>query len=325
MWPVRTFVILASVEEGVHPAVARLTRKHGNELVAVLSESVSGADLTAVLLEVVRRRAAVVTPAKVLAQYERDRFVRPAEVDARRLLAIEHLALDTAGSLFTPIVAAPLTPLGTHSVVAGVDQNRVVTTVRGSEVAADPTNSLALEAAVRRRELLSSDRRSTAKVHLASLDRVVRAQRFDDARSFAHFSLLGLVSAGRDTGGFAFESAALRQHIDVLIHICRRVGIEHVVVALTDFSEQRHSVLADLARAIEQEGVAVSIWPERTAARGYYPHLCFKLSVVSDEVEVEVADGGLVNWTQLLVGSKKERLMISGLSLERLAHLDSLN
>jgi hypothetical protein len=32
-----------------------------------------------------------------------------------------------------------------------------------------------------------------------------------------------------------------------------------------------------------------------------------------------VADGGLVTWTQDLVRSKKERLMISGLSLERLA------
>jgi hypothetical protein len=311
------------VEARVHPAIARLTRVHGDELLAVLSETVSGADLTAVLLEVVRRRAALVTPAKVLAQYERDRFVQPARVDARRLMEIEHLALTTVGSLFTPIVAAPLVPLGTHSVVAGVDQNRVVTTVRGSEVAADPTNSLALEAAVRRRELLASDRRSAATVHLASVDRVVRAQRFDDARSFAHFSLLGLVSAGRDTGSFAFESAALVQHISVLIDVSRRVGCERVVIALTDFSRQRHDVIEEVARAIEAEGVAVTNWPERTAARGYYPHLCFKLGVVRDEDEVEVGDGGLVNWTQLLVGSNKERLMTSGLSLERLAHLDN--
>ena len=34
---------------------------------------------------------------------------------------------------------------------------------------------------------------------------------------------------------------------------------------------------------------------------------------------IEVGDGGLVDWTQALVGSAKERLMISGLSLERLA------
>jgi hypothetical protein len=33
----------------------------------------------------------------------------------------------------------------------------------------------------------------------------------------------------------------------------------------------------------------------------------------------EIADGGLVDWTQRLVPSRKERLMISGLGVERLA------
>jgi len=32
-----------------------------------------------------------------------------------------------------------------------------------------------------------------------------------------------------------------------------------------------------------------------------------------------VADGGHVDWTQQLVASRKERLMISGLGLDRLA------
>ena len=47
--------------------------------------------------------------------------------------------------------------------------------------------------------------------------------------------------------------------------------------------------------------------------------MCFKLNVVHDGEEVEVADGGVVAWTQALVGSNKERLTISGLGLERLA------
>jgi hypothetical protein len=42
--------------------------------------------------------------------------------------------------------------------------------------------------------------------------------------------------------------------------------------------------------------------------------------VAGDET-VEVGDGGIVDWTQRLVGSRKERLMTSGLGIERLADL----
>jgi hypothetical protein len=68
--------------------------------------------------------------------------------------------------------------------------------------------------------------------------------------------------------------------------------------------------------------IAVSLDPQREAGRSYYRHLCFKVSVMTDDGPIEVADGGIVDWTQSLLGSTKERLMISGLSLDRLAALD---
>jgi hypothetical protein len=46
---------------------------------------------------------------------------------------------------------------------------------------------------------------------------------------------------------------------------------------------------------------------------------CHDLDVIHSGEEIEVAGGGLVEWTQSLVGGNKERLMISGLSLERVA------
>jgi hypothetical protein len=54
---------------------------------------------------------------------------------------------------------------------------------------------------------------------------------------------------------------------------------------------------------------------------GYYAGLCFKLDAVVGGNVVEVGDGGLVDWIQLLLQNRKERLMISGVSLERLALL----
>ena len=304
----------------LHPAVERIVREHGGrDLLAVLGQQLSGADLTALLLEVTRRRAAALSPADVLAAYERDRFVQPAAVEARRLLEVEILALDAVTPPFVPVATSPLAPLGTHSVVAGVHQNRVVTTVRRSEVAADPTTSLALEAAVRRRRLLALDPRSSAIVHLASVDRVVRAQRFDGPRTFPHFTLLGLVSAGRDRGNRSFELETMREHLRALVRVTERLGFPRVTIELTDFGGRHGDVLEALMTAVARDSTQITARPERTAARGYYPNMCFKLNVVSDGESVEVGDGGIVTWTQSLLGSGKERLMTSGLSLERLA------
>lgn len=60
------------------------------------------------------------------------------------------------------LTLAPLVPLAAHTAVATVDPRKVVATIRGSEVAADPTNALALEAAQRRSQALAVDPDATA-------------------------------------------------------------------------------------------------------------------------------------------------------------------
>ena len=100
----------------------------------------------------------------------------------------------------------PSPPLGTCSAVATVNQDKVVSTIRNTEVASDPTNVLALEAAVRRRA--GADR-----VDLATCQRVVRAQREDAPGMFAHFQLFALVSSARDTGSGRTEAQLLLDHL----------------------------------------------------------------------------------------------------------------
>ena len=63
--------------------------------------------------------------------------------------------------------------MGTCTSVGPVHENRIVSTVRSSEVVSDPCNVLALEAALRRRA-------GADQVHLASCHRVLRAQRFSN-------------------------------------------------------------------------------------------------------------------------------------------------
>jgi hypothetical protein len=305
---------------GAHPALSRILAKSERaDVMTALCERLSGTEMTTLLLEVARRRASKLTPSDILAQYQRDRFVSPATVDFYRLGAMARLAIDAVSPPFTPVITAPVVPLGTHSVVAGVDQNRVVTTVRATEVAADPTNSLALEAAVLRRGLLDHDPRSSDVVRLAAVERALRAQQFDGPRSFTHFCLLGLVSAGRDLGSFQFETAAMLEHLQSLLAVVLNAGADSVTIRITDFPARHRAVIDYLREQLDGGPVTVDCWADRTDGRGYYCGLCFKLAATWEGTEIELGDGGLVDWTQLLLQNRKERLMISGLSIERLA------
>jgi hypothetical protein len=282
-----------------------VSRIGGAPTLDALSE-VPGADLTTLLLEAFRRRAGRLTAADLLRRYRTDRFVTPATTPFHRLRAAEdRLVVEALRHRFELITLAPVTPLGTHSVVATVDQNKVVATIRGSEVAADPTNALALEAAVRRARLTDP----TEPVRLAAIQRVVRAQRFEGPGGFAHFTLFGAVTAGRDTGDLAFE----RRH--AAEHVALAAGTLDAEVRLTVL-DQRYEPVADAVRAACRHSAAdVVDDPERQTGRGYYTGFCFKVFVAG----TELADGGFVDWTQRLLGNRKERLMISGVGLDRLA------
>ncbi|MDP9295928.1 MAG: hypothetical protein M3O88_04430 [Actinomycetota bacterium] len=59
--------------------------------------------------------------------------------------------------------------------------------------------------------------------------------------------------------------------------------------------------------------------PDRPSGRGYYEGFCFKAFPTFGDVTYEVGDGGFIDWTRRLVESEKERLLISGIGLDRLA------
>ena len=294
-----------------HPAVERLAREHDVEAcLRLLADELAPADLTALLLEVAKRRAAAVTPALVLRQYQQDRFVQPVHVDVRRLLEVQMRVLDAVDPPFDVVGLSPLVPFATSAVLASVSQNRIVTTLRNTEVLSDPTTGLALEAALRRRATPDS------VIRLGCVERVLRAQTFDGPRSYAHFALLGLVSAGR--GSRSFDRASVREHIGALTAAAAAVGLGRTQVALTDFGGVHGDLVDELTEQPPADCV-ITTDPDRSAGRGYYPSICFKVHVEHEGELVEIGDGGLVDWTQALVGSKKERLMTSALSLERVA------
>lgn len=308
------------------PILQRIEREAGLPgLIDVLADRLTPADLQSLLLAVTQRRAASRPPAQLLADWGRDRFVRPSPVDPRKLLAWEAAAWRALPLEFEALALSPVCPLGTTSVVAGLSQNLAVTTMRGTEVVSDSTNVLALECATRRRELLRRDSKSTEAVHLATSHRLLRTQRFVDPKFLAHFEAFALCSSGRDVGRLTFELAALALHAGFYATALRDyLGSEaQVLLSVTPFdpelSERIETRVFGPLRAAHP-GLDCVFDLERTRGRGYYQDVCFHVHLVPSSGDpIELADGGSVPWTQTLLSNAKERLFISGIGSERLA------
>jgi hypothetical protein len=293
-----------------------------------LAEGIPAGDLQAVLLAVMRRRVAALRPADLLERYERNRFARPSGLPPALLLELERRAHQALPQGFEALALSPVCPLGTVGALTSVSQNSVLSATRGTEVVSDPTNVLALECAVRRRALLRSERGSTARVSLAAAHRTLRAQRWDEPGFSQHFALFGLCTAGRDEGSFAFEAEALRRHLGFYLRLLggladlglepRGLRAEITPIGGERCDEIRQAVTEPLA--LEFPHASIAIDGERTRAVGYYAGACLRVAVdgpLGDELEL--VDGGFTTWTQQLLGNRKERLLISGIGLERLA------
>jgi hypothetical protein len=294
------------------PATARVLAGVGGDSVLDRLVELSGSDFTSLMLEVARRRAGRETPATVARRYRTDRFVRPARSAWRELRRAEDLLISNLAANYEVLTLAPVVPLGTHSVLATVSQDKVVTAVRACEVAADPTNALALEAAVRRLA------QPADIVRLAAVQRVVRAQQVAPGY-LPHFGLLGLATAGRDSGGRRFEREAVAEHVRALAAGLAAAGLAPVQLALTPLSTAGEQVAAAVATDLAGPLIEVITDAQRQSGRGYYSDLCFKVNVQSAAQWQEVGDGGFADWAARLTASGKERLLISGLGIDRLA------
>jgi hypothetical protein len=267
-----------------------------------LTDGLSPSELQTALLDVSRSRAEAVTPARLMQRWRDDRFVRPSTADPRALVKTQAMLWERLPEQFAGVELSPVTPLGTCSAVATINQNQVVSTIRSTEVASDPTNELAIEAAVRRRS-------GQARVDLAACQRVVRAQLADGPGMFAHFQLFALVSSARDTGSGRVEAEMLTDHLrywhDVLGDQAR--------LTFTTFAQSAvRERIEDTVRPALKVEFAED--PERAKGANYY----FGTALGIGLGEHDLGDGGFTRWTAELLGDAKERCLISCVSTERL-------
>lgn len=302
--------------EEMSPATVRVWSRLPDDAREVLETELSPTDLQTLLLDLARTRAGRVNASTALQRWRSDRFVLPSPVDPVLVSAVSgHLWELVRDSPFVGLALSPVTPLGTCTAVGAVDQNRIVSTVRTSEVVSDPTNVLALEAAVRRRD-------THQPVHLAACHRVLRAQRFADPAAYAHFELFALVSSTRDAGSARSEADLLITHLGFWQRalsdlIGARWGeFVYTVIESRPMRDRiADTVLPAMDAAVFREDA------QRTQGVGYYRTMAFKIMATAEEGALDIGDGGCTGWTADLLSDAKERCLISCVSTERIARL----
>jgi hypothetical protein len=281
---------------------------------AALATGLAASELWSLLLGVAEQRAAQRSAAQVLQQWEKDRFVCPAYIDQRTLNQLDSHLLAVA-SAFEALELSPLAPLGSCSAIALASQNKIVSTLRGTEVVSDPTNLLALESARRLRQ-------NSQTVKLTTSHRCVRAQPVPNHPGYAaHFRLFCLTSAGQERKDQAFLVESLSEHIQTHISALNRLE-QHGY----GFPDRTLKILATPERKALAERIASGVGGTpvvfETLAHDYYDGLRFMISARSvDGEHMPLIDGGTFDWLRKLTSNNKLVFVASGLGSQLAAYL----
>ena len=294
--------------------IEKIHRKLGDGAVlSELAENISTSELNTFLLELFRRKAGQVEPAQLLRQFGGNRFVTPASVDT---LALRHTELEwlkfAQEQQFLPLTLSPLAPLATCSAIGHVDQNNVISALRGTEAVSDATNVLALQIA----QDAKRERDKNAVFRYATAHRHVRGQAFDNPEFTAHFSVFCMASGGWDTGDYSFELGQLNEHLAINLALLQKhFPKERLFIRF--YRKKNATVFMERMEGY-QEGAWHSLPHEfhDDLEHEYYHLIQAKVFLRLDEGEIDLADGGPVDWTQRLLSNRKHRLFISGIGLE---------
>ena len=298
----------------------RILAQLGDERLIEKLLALPKSDLNSLLLRVFQEQSNNITPIDILKAFQINRFSVPSEIDpvAYHMYEAELLSLAREFGI-EAVLLSPSAPFGSCSAFGCVDQNNVVSASRGTEILSDPTNMLSIIIA---QKLKSKKVDNHNPLHYCTTARVLRAQTFPSAKGYyVHFGIFCIVSSGKDSGSYICEKALLgRQLLYYKKLLIEKYGARLSVVL------QKRSGYADGAGFLEKMAelvknelpdIPVSFDLEQED-NNYYKGINFKLYMEKDNEKIEIGDGGFVDWTQKMTNNKKERCLISGISLDRL-------
>lgn len=302
--------------------IQRIINKLGmHNILQLLGEKISLSDLNTLLLEVFRNITEDSSASELLQRYANNRFVYPTEINPLQLKILELNTLETAQRFsYTPIQLSPVAPLGSCSIVATADQNKIISALRGTEVVADATNLLALHIchSIKMGKLIQDE----DSIRLSTTHRHVRAQNYNNPGSLPHFHLFCMVASGKDRGSYTFEKQSLLEQLLVYQEIFTAFFNTNIKVSLNSRSGYADSegLMDRMIDFIKEKSPEIEVDENTKEANDnhYYKGLQFTIIVNIKGQEIHIGDGGFVDWSQKLLDNKKERMLISAIGLDRL-------
>jgi hypothetical protein len=277
-------------------------------------------DFSSLLLNIYQKQAGSITPVDVVKMFQTNRFSVPSEIDpvAYHRFEAELLSLAQEAEI-KAVLLSPAAPFGSSSAFGCVDQNNVVSAVRGTEILSDPTNVLAIMIA---EQIKAKKSDNTKPLHYCTTARALRAQVFPARKGYySHFGIFCIVSSGKDSGSYACEKDLFMKHLTYY----KELLVEKYNAKLSIVLRKRHGYTDGdgfyeiMAEVVKQKfpGVPLSLDPEYEE-NNYYKGIHFNIYMEKEHERIEVGDGGFVDWMQQMTNSKKERCMISGIGIDRL-------
>ena len=185
-------------------------------------------ELASVLIKSFKERSEMILPSEVFDEYKsKPEFYGPSDLDQRSIHNFNSNFYSVLPPDFMALDLSPIEPLGLNSTLSSLSQNLTLATIRGSEVLSDPTSSMAIEAAKRRRASIISLEEKNKSIKLASCARILRMQPFDKNKGYMqHYSAFALCSTGRDNAKGLFSEEALIEHLTVWLDMITRLNNE---------------------------------------------------------------------------------------------------
>jgi len=309
-------MMASSIDAIIDRVLSRLGNKELLEKILSLPNS----DFNSLLLKLFQEQANNATPSDIVKAFQVNRFSVPSEIDpvayhnfeSELLLIAQNMGIET-------VLLSPAAPFASNSAFGYVDQNNVVSAVRGTEIISDPTNMLAIIIAGR---LKTNPAENREPIHLCTTARVLRAQMFPKRKGYySHFGIFSIVSSGKDVGSYSCEKSLFQKQLVYYKKLLIEKYDAELSVVLrkrrgyTDGDGFYHSMI-ELIKA-ELPNIPVSLDGEYEE-NNYYKGIHYKIYMQKENQSIEIGDGGFVDWTQKTTGSRKERCLISGISLDRL-------
>lgn len=288
------------------------------ELLEQLS-GLSQSDLNSLFLEISKVQTNKFTPANILKSYRSNRFVVPSALDPERFYQLKaDMTRKAKADGIKPILLSPVAPLGSCSVFGCVDQNNVMSATRSCEVLSDTSNMLAIYLADK---IGSGEIDNKNGVHVCSIDRLTRTQTFEGAGSFAHFGIFCIVSSGKDTGSYSCEVDLLSKQLSFYRKFFKTGYDTNMTIVLRKRSgyTDTDGFFAKMLQLMQQQLSDVPVKTDDShVENNYYKGINFKIYMHAKTETIEIGDGGFTDWTQKMLGNKKERCLISGIGVDRL-------